>query len=405
MIPGSKEKTSEHSGNPTEEPVNLRDPESLRKLYCTELKSLKQIAGLAGTTKSDVHYWMVKHGIARREWSACAPKCNPKVLHELYWNQGKTIRAIAQLKGVSFTTARKHLLRETALGRLRTRWTIRYQRTQFSENRLERAYLQGFRGGDLNAARTSPNSIMARVSTTHPAMLELFTQAFERYGHCSVVPRKVFLTGYDWQVRTYLDTSFSYLVTKPQHVPIAVAEFYAFLAGLSDSDGCWTITHDGTRLKYAFLITTEECDLVQSVKSKLQDLAYHPTLHLDRRKGTTKIMHGIFGPREITLSKDMWELRLQRLGEVSLLASHVLSHSRHREKIEKMQIILSTKTKNWSSIESIVKNLRNRTKEEVSESIRKAEIEYKARHPGSVPDAGSSARPMLNPIQLGASLV
>jgi len=41
----------------------------------------------------------------------------------------------------------------------------------------------------------------------------------------------------------------------------------------------------------------------------------------------------------------------------------------------------------------------------VTESIRKAEIEYKARHPGAVIGAGSSARPTLNSIQLGASLV
>ena len=257
----------------------------------------------------------------------------------------------------------------------------------------------------MNAARTSPNSVMARVSTTHPAMLELFTQIFEKYGHCSTRPREVFLTGYDWQSRTYLDNSFNYLINKPQRVPVTAIEFYAFLAGLSDSDGSWVITHNGIRMTYAFQITSEEHDLMRSVKSELEILAYHPTLHLDRRKGMKKIIHGVFGPREITLSKDMWLLRVQRLAEVSLLASKVLPFSRHREKIEKMQTILSTKTRDWSSIEPTVKNHRKRVKEEVSESIRKAAIEYKARHSGSVVEAGSSARPMLNSIQLGASLV
>jgi len=59
------------------------------------------------------------------------------------------------------------------------------------------------------------------------------------------------------------------------------------------------------------------------------------------------------------------------------------------------------------SASSIVQkgNHSNKIREGVVESIRKAEIEYKARHPGAVFEAGSSARPMLNPIQLGASLV
>src|SRR5712692_2949530 len=202
--PSSEGRATETNRETNKEPTNIRDSALLRKLYCTEGKSLKQIASLAGTTKSDVHYWMVKHGIAMREWSAKRPKCEPNKIHALYWNQGMTIRAVAKLIGVSFTTTRKHLLRETALrrsssgiGHLRSRRSIKYPRLAFSDDEVERAYLLGFRGGDLNAAMTSPNSVMVRVSTTHPAMLDLFAQTFGNYGHCSQVPRRVFLTGYD----------------------------------------------------------------------------------------------------------------------------------------------------------------------------------------------------------------
>jgi hypothetical protein len=143
-IPGSKRKASE-SGRSLIELVDLKNPELLYRLYCMEGKSLKQIAVLAGTTKSHVHYWMVKHNIARREWSANTPKCNPKQIHELYWNQGKTIRAVAKLTGISFTTTRNHLIRETAFqnqsssttGQLRSRWTVKYRRTPFSEDEME----------------------------------------------------------------------------------------------------------------------------------------------------------------------------------------------------------------------------------------------------------------------------
>jgi DNA-binding CsgD family transcriptional regulator len=407
-IPGSKGEASESSRNPVNEIVDLKNPELLRKLYCTEGKSLKQIAALASTTKSDVHYWMVKHGIARREWSANTPKCDPKQIHELYWNQGKTIREIAKLRGISFTTARKHLLRETTSSQLRSRWTVKYRRMAFSEDELERAYLLGLRSGDLNAAKTSLNSVMARVSTTHPAMVELFTRTLDNYGHCSLVTRIVFLTGYGWQGRTYLDNSFSFLIDKPKTVPTDEMQFYAFVAGLSDSDGSWVISHDEARLTFTFLITTEESLLIRAVKTMLESIGLHPTLRMDQKSGTTKttkIMHGVSGARKITLSRDMWVLRLHRLGEVSFLAAKILPLSRHKEKIEKMRIILDSKTRDWQAVEPLIVSLRSGIRNEVVESIRKAEIEYKARHPGAAIGAGSSARPTLNSIQLGASLV
>jgi hypothetical protein len=77
-------------------------------------------------------------------------------------------------------------------------------------------------------------------------------------------------------------------------------------------------------LRFAFLITTEESDLIRAVKAMLESIGLHPTLRVDKKSGTTKFMHGVSGPREITLSRDMWVLQLQRLNEVSFLASKIL---------------------------------------------------------------------------------
>lgn len=384
--------------------VSLRDPELVRRLYCIEGKSLKQIASIAGTTKSDVHYWMVKHGITRRECSAKRPKCNPNTLCELYWKECKSIRETAKLVGVTYSTVRKYLLRQgqpsdssitefsqsfgfnretanrDALHLRRRGGRIKYQRTPFSDDERERAYLLGLRGGDLNAARTSPNSVMARVSTTHPAMLELFQRTFSKYGHCRVVPRRVFLTGYDWQTRVYLDNTFSFLVRKPDSVPEDQESFYSFLAGLSDSDGCWSIGNGKGKSKYAFKIESEESELLREVRIRLESLGFHPTLYLSRRKGTTKILNGVVGKMQITLTMDLWGLRLQRWKEVLTVAAEIVQLSRHREKVEKMKIMLETKNREWTAVELRVKNLRSEIRNEVKISVKTAEIEYKARH-------------------------
>jgi hypothetical protein len=94
-------------------------------------------------------------------------------------------------------------------------------------------------------------------------------------------------------------------------------------------------------------------------------------------------MRGVSGPRQIALSRDMWALRLQSLEEVSFLAAKILPFSRHNEKIQKMQIILNSKRSHWPHVEPFVAGLRKRIRDGVVESIRNAEIEYKARHPGA----------------------
>ncbi len=291
-----------------------------------------------------------------------------------------TIRKVAKLVGISYSTTRKHLLRQ---GQLRVRYrAIRYQRTPFSGDNRELAYLEGFRGGDLNAARTSPNSVMARVSTTHPAMLELFQQTFDAHGHCNVVPRRVFLTGYDWQVRVYLDNTFGFLIKKPNSIPESRENFFAFLAGLADSDGSWIASRDKGKSKYALVIKSEELDLLRTVRIKLESLGFHPALHLDKEKGTSKILNGIAGKRRITLTMDLWRLELYRWREVISLADEILPISRHWEKIEKMKIMLKAKKTEWTVVEPLISNLRKKIRNQVNDSIKRAGIEYKARHEG-----------------------
>ena len=77
----------------------------------------------------------------------------------------------------------------------------------------------GLRAGDINAFRQSSGIMVARVSTTHQAMLELFQQVFLPYAECVTEPRKAFLTGYDWQIKTHLDDTFRFLIDQPLKIP------------------------------------------------------------------------------------------------------------------------------------------------------------------------------------------
>lgn len=185
-------------------------------MYYDQDLSLGEIAKLSGTTKSHVHYYMKKFDIDRRPWTGLAPKLDPDLILSLYRDQGKTLNEISIVLGISKSTARDHIARQT---QLRPRSTPRFSRIPFSGDELERTYLLGYRAGDINAFQDSAETVTARVSTTHPAMLEMFWQCFSRYGRCKVVPRHVFLTGYDWQILVYLDNSFRFLLPKPPKPP------------------------------------------------------------------------------------------------------------------------------------------------------------------------------------------
>lgn len=477
--------------------VDFKNQETLRRLYREERLSLKQIAKLAGTTISHIHYYMTKFGIERREWTGIAPKCDPHMILGLYWGQGKTVREVAWSLGLSKSTVQHHLARFAQLRPRSARWLSvdtaqlkkqlttqeqvplqlrqefqerrvidrivlqtrliaqmarrasldveslapvtetqcdpaeirrlywearlslsqivqgtglsrrmirrallnfdapsllkvdslrtgrmnhKYWRCPFSGDGIERAYLLGYRAGDMNAFQASTNTVVARVSTTHQAMLEMFEKTFAPYGHCEAAPRQVFLTGYDWQIRATLDKSFSFLIAKPTHPPCETKQFYTFLAGFSDSDCNWSVHDSKGKTHYTFGITSANHELLAEVKIALGKEGYHTLLAITREKGTVKVMRGPKETRQITLTKDTWALVINSKEEVMRLARMILPLSRHREKISRMCLVLDEKNEGWAIMAPKIDALRRDVKADTVKTINRAEIEYKARH-------------------------
>jgi hypothetical protein len=257
------------------------------------------------------------------------------------------------------------------------------RRGTFTGGDLEMAYMMGMRAGDLNAFRQSPACIVGRVSTTHRAMLELFQQTFAPYGQCTMAARRVFLSGFDWQIKVNLDNSFEFLVDKPISVPTERNQFYRFIAGVSDSDGCWCLFEDKRKAACAFMISSENKDLMVQLKRALEKECFHVYLYLDRSKGTTKVMRGPNETREIRLTRDSWRLDIHRREEVRALARRLMPLSRHREKILKMFLVLDESNEEWKSMGPKVRALKDEIAEHTRDTIRFAEIEYKARHPAA----------------------
>ena len=356
---------------------DISNPSMLHELYCDKGLSLGDIARIVGTSKSHVYYYMAKFNIERRPWTGWTTKQDPSLILQLYKTEGKTLEEISDILGISKSTARKHIARQI---QLRPTSMPRYPRTPFSGDNLEKAYLLGYRAGDVNVFQDSALTVTARVSTTHQAMLEMFRAIFAQYGHCLMTPRRVFLAGFDWQIKAYLDNSFRFLIPKPNGPPSETRLLYVFIAGFGDSDGCWSASNDYGKTTFSFNLTSRRRDLLGSIATALHKEGYHPHVYLSREKGTIKMVNGRNETRAITLTDDTWTLVMKRKEDVKRLARNVLPYSRHQEKIAKMELILDAHNEDWAEMGPKFERLRQQIRLETNEVISRAEIEYKARH-------------------------
>ena len=206
-----------------------------REWYTEQQLSITAIAERLGCSETAVRNKLAQYGIKRRvPWAHNAVKLSEDELRHLYEEEGATLKAIAEAYGCSAATVSRKM---SKLGiTARPPWRARYPRRDFSGDPLEKAYLVGFRLGDLTVRRAEL-SIEVIMTTTRQEQVKLMHDLFDRYGHVYEHHRpdkKVFM-----QVR--LNDSFSFLIPKEDRIPDWVLTdtewFFAFLAGYIDADG------------------------------------------------------------------------------------------------------------------------------------------------------------------------
>lgn len=118
----------------------------------------------------------------------------------------------------------------------------RFKRKDFSGDRTEKAYLIGFRLGDLHISKTHPDSptIRAGANSTKEEQLLLFEKLFSKYGHVKRSPKD---KNGATSVRAYLNNSFDFLLKKEDKIEAWIKNEYGvpFLAGYADAEGTFCI--------------------------------------------------------------------------------------------------------------------------------------------------------------------
>jgi transposase-like protein len=212
------------------------------RLYCDEGLSAESVARRLGWSASAIYSRLKAVGIPRRTpWARNAVECDPVELARLYDEQGWSLSQIAEKYGCSLTT----IWRKARAAGIQSREGgsgPRYERSDFSGDIAEKAYLTGFRIGDLNI-ELHGHTITVKCTSTRTEQVELFRHLFERYGYVytdeSTLARR---QRQSIGMSVALNRTFDFLLPKQDCVPDWALQasddvFFAFLAGYIDAEG------------------------------------------------------------------------------------------------------------------------------------------------------------------------
>jgi hypothetical protein len=231
--------------------------EELERLYNDELMTTAEIGKIYGVSGEIVRLRMIRFGIPRRgtPWSAkdIRSQLDHNTMGKLYVNERLSMAEIGKQIGVSETTIHSRLKKFNITRRDLSTASIRYPRYDFSGDTIEKAYLYGFRQGDLWVRLTNEGPFCASISvacvSSRYEQVNLFQRLFSSYGHVSVSSgRKGKHIQYSLQC--CLNLTFDFLLHKENFIPAWILDdtklFIPYLAGYVDAEGSFRLMKDGT---------------------------------------------------------------------------------------------------------------------------------------------------------------
>lgn len=199
----------------------------------------------------------------------------------------------------------------------------KYAKKNFCGNDHAKAYMLGFRYGDLNVYQPHglSETVVVRCHTTHEVQRQLFKKVFGKYGHITVSRNSRSM-----HLNCYLNESFNFLLGKyHQSVREWLSRddslFWAFSAGYTDAEGNFGLNQDKGRFKidaydYAILLDMHKLLLRYGIRSKFRVIA---------RKGEND-----YG---WVWKQDVWRLSVNEASSLEKLIKFLSPYLIHKKRI------------------------------------------------------------------------
>ncbi len=321
------------------------DDDEIVRLYTIERLSLAEVAQQFGVSIPTICSRLEARGIARRSISeAQRLKLDDNEIERLYIIERLPMAEIARQFGVKAQTILRRLEARGVSRRNKAEANQIYPRQDFSGDPLEKAYLQGFRLGDLSVKMSTGGmgsaTIVISCSSTRIAQINLINDLFSPYGHVHLTPSRES----EYAITSYLNPSFDFLLPKQDSIPewilVAAQEgdvqpFTAFFAGYTDAEGCFCVPVDN----YArFVLGSYDVGVLRQAQVILNEQlgVKCPPIRLAKVKGTLFIAPN---NKQYFNNEDYWQLWVNRKASLNRLCASLSPYLKHAEKRQAMYAV------------------------------------------------------------------
>jgi len=306
--------------------ANLRiTKEELRTLYEKQELTTFEIAERHNCSQATIWKRLKKFGIkARKPHSLNSKVPTKQELKKLYVDRGLSTWKIAEQFGFSRSTVHRKLKEYGIKPRSRAASHFIHKRRDFSGDLIEKAYLIGFRIGDLRVRKPYKNSetIAVECGTTKEEQLELIEKLFKKYAPLWITKRN--RRGAK-SIGVNLPLSFNFLLEKTAGVWVFESRkyFFSFLAGFTDAEG-----YIGTPSERAiYVLGNYDKELLQKIRETLI------SFRVECRKLSVSAKKGYISHEGYIHNEDYWVLQINRKIHLLKLFNSLKPYIKHKAKV------------------------------------------------------------------------
>ena len=299
----------------------------LNNWYLKEGLSTYQISEICGCNPKTAYYWLKLFQIPTRPRKII--QSSKKLIQSLY-DQGNSMASIGKKLGCTSAAILRKMKKYKIKPRSSWEANIIHKRTNFSGILTEKAYLIGFRIGDLNT-KNSRNFVKIKSSTTKNEQLQLMKQLFTKYGPVWI-GKNLYKNRVVYNFATSLNKSFNFLIPKLKNIPRWIMKnneyFYSFFAGYCDAEGSIGIYNNMAKLR----VGSYDKTLLKQAHKKLLSLGIKNTFILETRAGiqTNGAKH----------NGNFWRIGVSEKKSLFICLTQLLFYFRHPNRIKMAKLAL-----------------------------------------------------------------
>ncbi|MBU4204674.1 LAGLIDADG family homing endonuclease [Patescibacteria group bacterium] len=292
--------------------------EELKKLYTKQKLSAYKIAKIylcgSGTSYRYLRLYKIKTRPLKRI------QITKNQLEKLYLKKKLSLSKIANIHKCCPAVILDKMRRYKIPRRTISETSTRHIKSDFSGKLDEKAYMIGFRIGDLGV-RKDYNLINIGCGTTKEDQVELIKTVFGPFG-------PIYVGNKDKRgavhVGCSLNSSFSFLLPKYNLIPKWILRnkknFFSFLAGYTDAEG--NIGFCGRRAK--FRIRSYDKEVLRDINKKLNRFNIKSLFRLDKKSGIDK--------RGVSRHKDSWAVIVNERKSLLKLFNYLKPLIKHKKR-------------------------------------------------------------------------